>query len=322
MKIVISESEKKRILNLYETPSKINEEKVVNTWTLCSTNIYESSGKYYAKVSEGNDLEIPTLNQLGGTLNNSKQKNKINFEYNQITKSSVIVGEMMKKNMSCHYAKPNFQSKTILVKWFTAFDTKSMLPIFGQITPIGDISSGQGNNPNMNTLKDKVGTTILYQQSRSQTYMIEVSVSMVGKIVSEQIPRKVSTPFNFNLESPFIFDKTELTPEAETKFKELITVIKEKYQNVKGDVVVTTSASIDADPIKTETYNMNLSTQRANTIINRIKSESGNNSLNFVPKPIGQTDQFKPGLKWPEIKDNKLTAPNRRLIIKLPEIRQ
>jgi hypothetical protein len=42
--------------------------------------------------------------------------------------------------------------------------------------------------------------------------------------------------------------------------------------------------------------------------------------LNFIPKGIGQTDQFAKGMKYPEVKDVNKTAPNRRLIIKMPTI--
>ena len=38
----------------------------------------------------------------------------------------------------------------------------------------------------------------------------------------------------------------------------------------------------------------------------------------FVPNAIGETDQFDPGKKWPEVKDSDLTAKNRRLEIILP----
>ena len=122
--------------------------------------------------------------------------------------------------------------------------------------------------------------------------------------------------------SPFQFDKTELTDEAEVKFKEFVENIKKFYNEVTGDVTVTTSASIDSDPIQKEKYNMDLSKKRAQVIIDRLRNESGNKTLNFIPNPIGQTDKFKPGAKWPEVKDNSQTAPNRRLIIKLPEITQ
>ena len=51
-----------------------------------------------------------------------------------------------------------------------------------------------------------------------------------------------------------------------------------------------------------------------------LKSSLGETSLTFIPKPIGQTDQFAPGVKWPDVKDVNQTAPNRKLIIKLPKI--
>ena len=33
---------------------------------------------------------------------------------------------------------------------------------------------------------------------------------------------------------------------------------------------------------------------------------------------IGETDEFAPGKKWPEVKDKNLTAPNRRFVVGIP----
>jgi outer membrane protein OmpA-like peptidoglycan-associated protein len=123
-----------------------------------------------------------------------------------------------------------------------------------------------------------------------------------------------------NIDSPFIFDKTDLTPDAKQKFNEFIENIKKYYKNVSGNVDVITSSSIDAEPQSKEKYNMELSKRRANAIIELLKSSLGETSLTFIPKPLGQTDQFAPGKKFPEVKNSNETAPNRKLIIKLPKI--
>ena len=65
---------------------------------------------------------------------------------------------------------------------------------------------------------------------------------------------------------------------------------------------------------------MDLSKNRAQSIVSILKNNLPETKLNFIPKGIGQTDQFALGKKWPEITNQNETAPNRRLIIKLPKI--
>ena len=67
-------------------------------------------------------------------------------------------------------------------------------------------------------------------------------------------------------------------------------------------------------------YDMNLSKKRADAIVSILKASLPGTKLKFIPKGIGQTDQFAPGKKFPDVKDENQTAPNRRLIIKLPQI--
>ena len=65
---------------------------------------------------------------------------------------------------------------------------------------------------------------------------------------------------------------------------------------------------------------MDLSKKRAETIASLLKNSLPGIKLNFIPKGIGETDQFAKGKKWPDVTDENQTAPNRRLIIKLPQI--
>ena len=65
---------------------------------------------------------------------------------------------------------------------------------------------------------------------------------------------------------------------------------------------------------------MNLSKRRAEAIVSILKTSLPGTKLNFIPKGIGQTEQFAKGKKYPEVQDENQTAPNRRLIIKLPQI--
>jgi outer membrane protein OmpA-like peptidoglycan-associated protein len=65
---------------------------------------------------------------------------------------------------------------------------------------------------------------------------------------------------------------------------------------------------------------MELSKKRAEAIVATLKDNLPDIKLNFIPNGIGETDQFAPGKKWPAVNDINQTAPNRRLIIKLPQI--
>jgi len=140
-----------------------------------------------------------------------------------------------------------------------------------------------------------------------------------GKPNEDPIPNE--KPFDLNIESPFKFDETNLTDDAELEFSKFIESVKENYANVQGDVEVICSSSIDGAPDqKRIDYDMNLSKKRAEAIVSILKTSLPGTKLNFIPKGIGQTDQFAKGKKWPDVKDKNQTAPNRRLIIKLPQI--
>ena len=139
--------------------------------------------------------------------------------------------------------------------------------------------------------------------------------------------KPVDETFELNIESPFKFNETNLTDEAKQEFKDFIKSIKTNYSDATGDVEVISSASIDEDPegkLKTgqkrKDYNMDLSKKRAETIASLLKNSLPGIKLNFIPKGIGETDQFAKGKKWPDVTDENQTAPNRRLIIKLPQI--
>lgn len=136
-----------------------------------------------------------------------------------------------------------------------------------------------------------------------------------------EVPIPNEKPFELNIESPFKFNKTDLSDDAKLEFNKFIESVKENYANVQGDVEVICSASIDGAPDqKRIDYDMNLSKRRAEAIVSILKTSLPGTKLNFIPKGIGQTDQFAKGKKYPEVKDENQTAPNRRLIIKLPQI--
>ena len=170
----------------------------------------------------------------------------------------------------------------------------------------------------------EVGEKVFYKKGGWE-YVLQVSSGDYvmdyhsGEPKEDEIPNE--KPFELNIESPFEFDKVTLSNDAKLAFNKFIESVKENYNNVQGDVEVICSASIDGAPDqKRIDYDMNLSKKRAEAIVSILKSSLPGTKLNFIPKGIGQTDQFAPGKKFPEVKDTNQTAPNRRLIIKLPQI--
>jgi len=177
--------------------------------------------------------------------------------------------------------------------------------------------------------KDGVISAKMYYRTRGKAYLINF---YPGKYNTSYIPNEsnvtpVDEPFELNIESPFKFNEVYLTDEAQKEFIDFIKSIKTNYSDATGDVEVISSASIDGDPEgkvasgKTrKVYDMELSKKRAETIVSTLKNNLPGIKLNFIPNGIGETDQFAPGKKWPEITNQNETAPNRRLIIKLPKV--
>lgn len=338
----ISNEEKFRILNLHESATKnlyLLKEQVQggqegeNSWTICSRLVVQSGNDFFVMVGKGSYAQIPKLSEVSGVIQNGE------LVLNQKTKDGLSVGEWMHGSIACANEYPETRQGNW--RWFCYFDdvssnlagnkgsesfVKKNIPVFGALGVDGSLGTGKTDFIDQKIPKDKEGLTVQFGVSRTKSFIIEISPAIRGEkgVPQEFVPEKKPTPTNevieLNIESPFVFDKTELTPEAETQFRGFIEKLKKDYQNVPSNVEVITSASIDAEPSSKEKYNMDLSTRRANAIIDRLKSELGQTKLTFIPKPIGQTDKFSPGLKWPEVKDNTKTAPNRRLIIKLPKL--
>lgn len=338
----INSEEKLRILNLHESATKnlyLIQEQVSGetssqkSWQLCSSTIFESGGKYYTQLKNGQTIEIPKLSEVSGTVQGGR------LVLSQLTQNGLTVGEEMKSSIACQNDYPMVHQGNI--HWFCYFDDISRglvgnrgseklvnknVPMYGVLAWDGSLGTGSGDYIDTEIQKDRNGVVVQFAVSRSKSYLFEVSPALQGSpYVQVAQPAKTETKpktetFDLNIQSPFVFDKTDLTPEAQQQFNQFIENIKKNYQGVTGNVDVITSASIDADPAAKEKYNMDLSTRRANDIIQKLKTALGQTSLTFVPKPIGQTDQFAPGVKWPDVKNTEQTAPNRRLIIKLPQI--
>ena len=186
-----------------------------------------------------------------------------------------------------------------------------------------------GSNSQYKESEDGTISAYTYIRKNGKSYILSFVPGQytTSFISGEPEPTPEPIPFELNIESPFEFDKLTLTAEAKTEFDKFIQSIKTNYANATGDVLVTCSSSIDGDPEgkvasgKTrKVYDMELSKKRAESIVSILKNSLPEIKLNFIPNGIGQTDQFAPGKKWPEVKDVNQTAPNRRLIIKLPQI--
>jgi outer membrane protein OmpA-like peptidoglycan-associated protein len=172
--------------------------------------------------------------------------------------------------------------------------------------------------------EDGTISTYRYVKTNGKTYIL---TWLPGKYSTSYIPNQpdvtpVDEVIELNIESPFVFDSTELTDIAKKEFNDFMQSIKTNYSNATGDVTVTSSSSIDGDPEgkvasgqKRKDYDMELSKKRAQTIVSTLKNNLPGIKLNFIPNGIGQTDQFAPNKKYPEVKDSNQTAPNRRLII-------
>jgi outer membrane protein OmpA-like peptidoglycan-associated protein len=178
--------------------------------------------------------------------------------------------------------------------------------------------------------KDDTISPVMYVKKGNKGILIDLYPGAQAKYFSNKSTpddTPIDVPFELNIESPFKFNQVDLSDEAQKEFDKFIQSIKTNYSNATGDVEVISSASIDGDPegkVKTgqkrKDYDMELSKKRAQTIVSTLKNSLPEIKLNFIPNGIGETDQYAPGKKWPEVKDQNQTAPNRRLIIKLPQI--
>ena len=145
----------------------------------------------------------------------------------------------------------------------------------------------------------------------------------------------------------FKFDETEFTNpgEAQNKINDFISQLKGygskfntnennfKKHIINSKPIVFGYASRDQDPAEKITgkftpckgeptrgdYNRCLSQHRADKVAEMINTGLEGTGMNvFTAKGMGETDKFAPGKKWPEVKDNTQTAPNRRVYTFIP----
>lgn len=324
----ISNEERNRIISLHESATKnlylMSEQTNVEVWNLGFANyIVKQGDKYFARVNPKTLIQIPTNLEINGVIqkkDNPSPNGKFKIVPTELTQNGIDIGRRIAR-----YNPIGPIEQVTTPTPFCYFDTGENVPVFAAITFYGSFYGDSMIFPDQVEIKEREGNIVTFMKNYTDNFIIQLRDIEKGSPGRESEPEsEIIKPENitktFDIESPFVFDKVELTSEAETSFKEFINNIKKFYSNVSGDVTVTTSASIDSDPTTKAQYNMELSKRRSQAIIDRLKRETGNSTLNFIPDPIGQTDKFAPGLKWPEVKDSSKTAPNRRLIIKLPEI--
>jgi outer membrane protein OmpA-like peptidoglycan-associated protein len=326
--LILTESQIKNVIDRVLSEQLTEPESEVS-WQLCGYEIIKKSDGYYCENNKGELLKLPIASQLTGIVDGG------DLSFDDEIYNGLEIGFDMKR-ITCRDKLPMQYAGASTGGngggWFLFIDDlskqfKEPTPVYSIFTWNGSLRVG-GNSPDMKVLKEKEGVEIKYQVSRTRNFILEISPAMNGRKNTPSVPGKIPPPnkkpefeeIKLDIQSPFEFDKTILTPEAESQFKKFIEQIKSNYQGVSGNVEIIASASIDADENQKRDYNQKLSDNRASTIANRLKTETGITTLTFVPKGIGQTDQFAKGMKYPEVRDSSQTAPNRRLIIKMPTL--
>jgi outer membrane protein OmpA-like peptidoglycan-associated protein len=356
----INEDEKNRILNLHESATKRlylseqeNEEVIDDSYyQIVNTPLYFKINEGYLYCSVWDDRknkEATPWTYIGGDLYNFKVNYKsgelisdkgwgLNFKitdeyWNEIGATSLSsqgIRPMQYNNVEYKLIamSPPFSDKRLP----HALDkTKVGVPtVYTAKIVAMDITLLEGRYEES---EDDTISPVMYVKKGNKGILIQLFPGVSAKYFSNkptpETPEDIPTdiPFELNIESPFRFNETNLTDEAKQEFKDFIKSIKTNYSDATGDVEVISSASIDEDPegkLKTgqkrKDYNMDLSKKRAETIASLLKNSLPGIKLNFIPKGIGETDQFAKGKKWPDVTDENQTAPNRRLIIKLPQI--
>ena len=318
-----------------------------DTWRLCSYTIIKKGADYYIQTNKGELRKLPLASQITATIDPTKGQGlyfpedvMTGMKYGLYMKYAAgYIDDTEEKYNGpiagpCNRVTPAQYDPTKIFKgvggsWFVFIDDLGRY--FDEPTPVYSILTWNGtygseSKPILKELKNRKGVVIQYAKSYTPKHVLGIGYAFAGDKVE---PIKPETPpstrpefeeIKLDIQSPFEFDKTTLTPDAEIEFKKFVEKVKSNYQGVSGNVEVIASASIDGDENQKRDYNQKLSDNRASTIANRLKTETGISTLNFIPKGIGQTDQFAKGMKYPEVKDVNKTAPNRRLIIKMPTI--
>ncbi len=195
----------------------------------------------------------------------------------------------------------------------------------------------------MTESEDTTISPMMYYKKGGKGYYVRLYPGAIPgtKITPGGTPTKTTpTPININLDitEPFVFDKTELTPDAQTKVDKFITDLSNnltKYPKygeflLKNVPLVVAYSSRDKDSNDTVIgklqacqssktigeYNLCLSKERANVIAKMIKEKTG---INITPIGKGETTEFGPGWTKEKPTTPKDTLQNRRFSIKIKD---
>jgi outer membrane protein OmpA-like peptidoglycan-associated protein len=352
----ISEDEKNRILNLHESATKrmyLSEQEKEEE---IDDSFYKLGSEFYFKINQNYlySLADSTAGQQWTYVNGNIYDLKVNYKTKELVSdygwglnfkltekywpslySSSVGGErlvpLQNANMDYKFVAmakndPRIPSPTDKSKVGapTLFTAKIVAMDITLLKGRYEESEDDTISPVMYVKKGNKGILIQLFPGASAQYFPNKPTPETPE-TPEDTPEDV--PFELDIESPFKFNETNLTDDAKQEFIDFIKSIKTNYSDATGDVEVISSASIDGDPEgkvasgqKRKDYDMALSKKRAETIVSILKNSLPGIKLNFIPNGIGETDQFAQGKKWPKVQDENQTAPNRRLIIKLPQI--
>jgi len=279
-----------------------------------SVDGYVQNGKIYI-IWDGEWRELPNINEIG----------KPKFLPNEETENYLDAVEEWEWTNSLNDQNPG---------WGTPQDPFFYIPSYDKYNHILHLLRYE-----LVTIKKPKGReqTTEFLQANDNKYIVnsrglfcivegDSDIKAGQAQIKKEIPPKEIPPkeepkvLELNLEEPFKFDRTVLSDSAQKAFKEFIEQVKNQYKGVGGNIDVITSASIDAP--NREDYNMDLSKRRASAIIEILKKEWADLGFTYTPKPIGETDKFAPGKTYKNKFSTKETAPNRRLVIKLPQIKK
>jgi hypothetical protein len=178
----------------------------------------------------------------------------------------------------------------------------------------------------------------------------------ISDITPEPDKDVLTLKIDFDLQDPFVFDRTELTTQGEDDYQNFILDYNEKkeanmtlwdnylsFLKSKGPFNIIGYSSIDGDPDKIvansnnkktktyppcrvpggrrrEEYNKCLAQARAEAIVRKLESDIPELKGLFTPVGFGETKMFKDS-GWPdETSTRQKTAPNRRFVLSdLPE---
>ena len=321
-------------------------------YKLCDFFVIKEGGRWFLETEEKERIEIPKLSDIKGTITLTSGTPKLILD--PLVKNGYRAGNYVGTNSiesECwKYVRAGMETWFVYVdpdyKGLVGDKSKGTeeLKSYGEIPVFcGLIRRNDPNNPTEFStgkfVEEEEGQIVQTNETYTQNFKFSFARGLGAKTIGGgDIPSKpVETPnedpivltFEKGLNDAFNFDQITLNDEGNKNLQDLINYAKQNYQGVSANVPVICSASIDADPnqivkgnMKRSDYNLQLSKRRADSIANMLTTQIGIDTLKFIPQGIGETDQYDPGKKYPEVKDKNQTAGNRKLIIQLPKLQK